>query len=298
MRMKLSGAAALAVLLAMPAVAQDTVAGPVATSAVGDPTVGAPVDAGVLDGDFFIIGAGVALTPTYEGSDDYVATPFPAIAGRVGGIGIAPRAGGVALDLIADYDTPGNVQFQLGPVARLRFGRDGDTKDDVVELLEDQDLAVEVGANAGITFAQVLHPYDRLTVSSDIRWDVAGAHDGMVVTPGVSYLTPLSRGIFAALNVNAEWVDDSFAEYYYGVSAEQAAITGLPQYQADGGFKSAGVNLIAGFDLNGDITDGGLAVVGLASYNRLFGSAEDTPFTSIRGSADQWVGGIGLAYTF
>lgn len=297
MRTILSGAV-LAALLAAPAIAQDTA---VASGTVRADEYDMPadqIDAGVLDGDFFIIGAGVGLTPTYEGSDDYVATPFPAIAGRVGGIGIAPRAGGIALDLIADYDNGSNVQFQLGPVARLRFGRDGDTKDDVVELLEDQDLAVEVGANAGVTFAQVLHPYDRLTVSTDVRWDVAGAHDGMVVTPGVSYLTPLSRGIFAALNVNAEWVDDSFAEYYYGVTPGQATITGLPQYQADGGFKSAGVNLVAGFDLNGDITDGGLAVVGLASYNRLFGSAEDTPFTSIRGSANQWVGGIGLAYTF
>ncbi|WP_347302040.1 MipA/OmpV family protein [Croceibacterium sp. TMG7-5b_MA50] len=297
MRTILTGAATLAALLAMPAIAQD-VAAPGSVGTTGQGAVPEQIDAGVLDGDFLVIGAGVGYTPTYEGADDYTVTPFPAVAGRVGGIGIAPRAGGLALDLIADYDTAGNVQFQLGPVARLRFGRDGDTGDDVVNLLDDQDLAVEVGANAGITFAQVLHPYDRLTVSTDVRWDVAGAHDGMVVTPGVSYLTPLSRGIFAALNVNAEWVDDSFAEYYYGLDAQQAAITGLPRYDADGGFKSAGVNLIAGFDLNGDITDGGLSIVGLASYNRLFGSAEDTPFTSIRGSADQWVGGIGLAYTF
>lgn len=297
MRTILSGAALVA-LLAAPALAQDSTVTSGTVRATDYDMPRQQIDAGVLDGDFLVIGAGVGVVPTYEGSDDYTVTPFPAIAGRVGGIGIAPRAGGIALDLISDYDTPGNVQFQLGPVARLRFGRDGDVKDDIVERLEDQDLAVELGANAGVTFAQVLHPYDRLTISSDIRWDVAGAHDGMVVTPGVSYLTPLSRGIFAALNVNAEWVDDSFAEYYYGIDAGQAAITGLPQYDADGGFKSAGINLIAGFDLNGDITDGGLAVVGLASYNRLFGSAEDTPFTSIRGSANQWVGGIGLAYTF
>jgi len=298
MRSTLTGAAILAAMLAMPAAAQDAASGPVDTRVDGSAVVADNVDAGVLEGDFFIVGVGVGLVPTYEGSDDYVATPFPAFAGRVGGIGIAPRAGGLALDLIDDSDTTGNVRFQFGPAARLRFGRDGDVKDDVVERLEDQDLAVEVGLNGGVSFDQVLHPYDRVTFSTDVRWDVAGAHDGMVVAPGVSYLTPLSRGIFAAVNVNTEWVDDSFAEYYYGITPEQAAITGLPQYDADGGFKSAGVNLIAGFDLNGDITDGGLALVGLAGYNRLFGSAKDTPFTSARGSANQWVGGLGISYTF
>jgi outer membrane scaffolding protein for murein synthesis (MipA/OmpV family) len=290
--MILPGAAALAVMLAVPALAQD------AAPAAGPLPAPEQVDAGILDGDFFIVGAGVGLVPTYEGSDDTRVTPFPFFAGRVGGIGIAPRSAGLALDLIDDADAPGNVQFQAGPVARLRFGRRGNVKDDVVNRLEDQDLAVEVGANAGITFEQVLHPYDRVTVSSDITWDVAGAHDGMVISPGISYLTPLSRGIFTALNVNTEWVDDSFAEYNYGVSAEQAAITGLPQYEAEGGFKSAGVNLIAGFDLNGDITDGGLAVVAAVGYSRLFDAAKETPFTSIRGSADQWLVGAGLAYTF
>jgi len=282
--------AVLAAMLAQPALAQSAPTGTLPPAE--------EVDAGVLGGDFIIGIVGVALVPSYEGSDDYTVTPFPAIAGRIGGVGIAPRAGGLALDLIADANSASNVHFQFGPAVRARFGRTGDTKDDVVELLPDLDTAIEVGANAGITVDGVLHPYDMVSVSADVRWDVAGAHDGMVVTPGVSYVTPLSRGTIATLNVSGEYVDDSFAEYYYSVTPGMAAASGLPVFDAEGGFKSVTAALLLGFDLSGDVTDGGLSLVAAGGYTRLMGDAADTPFTSIRGSADQWFLGGGLAYTF
>ena len=251
----------------------------------------------VFSGDYLVVGVLGAVTPSYDGSDDYVVTAYPLVQGSFKGVGFSPSAGGLTLDFI--NDRPGSsVQFSFGPTARIRSNRDGRVKDDVVKLLPDLDTAIEVGPSVGVTFPGVLNPYDGLSFSANAKWDVAGAHEGMTIAPSVSYRTPLSRGTLAVLSVGAEYADDDFMDYYYTVTPEASAVTGLPVFQAEGGFRSVGANLLMGFDLNGNLEDGGLAVFAIAGYSRMLGDAKDTPFTSIRGSADQWTGGVGLAYTF
>ncbi|MBC7140289.1 MAG: MipA/OmpV family protein [Defluviimonas sp.] len=257
----------------------------------------APQAANVLEGDFLTIGAGAAVTPSYEGSDDYEVNPLPFVTGSLGGVGISPRGAGLALDFINDRNNA-KVTFAFGPTVRLRTNRDGNVEDEVMDLLPDLDTAVEVGPTAGIAVSGLLNPYDRLSFSGDVKWDVADAHGGMTIAPNLTYTTPLSRGILAAFNVGAEYADDDYMDYYFSVTPADAALTGLPVFEADGGFKSAGANLLLGIDFNGDLTDGGLAMFLVGGYSRLLGDAKDTPFTAIRGSADQWIGGAGLAYTF
>ena len=46
------------------------------------------------------------------------------------------------------------------------------------------------------------------------------------------------------------------------------------------------------------LKNGGLALVVIGGYSRVLGDAADTPFTSIRGSADQWFTAVGVGYTF
>ena len=97
-----------------------------------------------------------------------------------------------------------------------------------------------------------------------------------------------------SLSAGGSYVDDDYARYYYSVPAGGA----LPQFQAEGGWDRVGVNLLAGIDLNGNLADGGLALVVLGGYSRMLGDAKQTPFTSIRGDADQWMGALGIVYTF
>mgnify|MGYP006184008677 CR=1 FL=1 len=49
------------------------------------------------------IPAGVLALPSYEGSNDTAVLPAGAVAGRVGGIGINPRAAGLALDQVPTF---------------------------------------------------------------------------------------------------------------------------------------------------------------------------------------------------
>ncbi|MFT3968119.1 MAG: MipA/OmpV family protein [Sphingobium sp.] len=251
----------------------------------------------IFDGDFLTVGVAGAITPSYEGSDDYIVTPAPAVAGRIAGIGITPRVGGLALDFINDPDDA-KVKMQLGPVVRLRLDRTRQIKDEVVARLGKLDTAVEVGANAGFSISGITNPYDSLTFSVDMRWDVAGAHRGEVIAPNATFQTPLSKASYAVLNISAEHVDDNYADYYFSVTPAGSAASGLRPYQAQGGWKNISAGLIGALDLDGDLTNGGWAIFAAGNYSRVLGNFERSPIVADRGSANQWTGAIGIGYTF
>lgn len=259
---------------------------------------GAP-DASNMDADRLTVGVGAVYMPSYRGSDDYSVSPVPVVLGQIGGIGVNPRAGGVALDFIPDNRDSG-IGFSLGPVATYSANRARGIRDDVVRASGKLDEAIELGVTAGVTGYKLLNPYDSLTLSADVRWDVAGAYKGMVWTPSLTYLTPVSRGAIVSLNVSARHADDDFAQYYYSVTPEQSVRTGgiLPVYDADSGFDSVNFGLLGAVDLDGNLLNGGFQIIGIAAYSKMLNDAKDTPFTSLRGDADQWIGGLGLAYTF
>jgi outer membrane scaffolding protein for murein synthesis (MipA/OmpV family) len=272
-----------AALAASPALAQD-----------GPPAGGPPET--VYDDTWLSLGIGVGYSPSYDGSDDYAAFPAPIVQGRVAGIGIQPRPAGLALDLVPD--ARGSVGFSLGPVMRVRSNRAKQIKDPVVKAAGKLDTAIEAGVNAGISIPGLLNPYDSLSFGADTMWDIAGAHKGMTISPSVTYFTPLSRGMAASLSLSAEHGDGDFMRYYYSVTPAQSAASGLPIFTADSGWTRAGATLLTAFDFDGDLANGGLSAVLIGGYSRIMGDAKRTPYTSIRGSADQWFGAVGIGYTF
>lgn len=253
-----------------------------------------------FSGDFLIAGAGVAVMPSYEGSDELVVQPAGAIAGRIGGVGINARAFGLALDLIDDSRRSGGVGFTLGPVLRYRTNRSGRVVDDVVAKLGKLKGVVEAGVVAGIDVKKVLNPYDSLNFSVDLRWDVSGRGSGLIVAPGISYLTPLSKGIAVGGALSANFIDSRYANYNFGITPAGSLATGgvLPTYTARGGLKDVGVGAFTAFDLNGNFLDGGPALGLGAMYSRLMGSAAESPVTSIRGRRSQLIFGAAASYTF
>lgn len=285
----------LAAVLAVPASAQDRPSGPPPGPAEGGPPPGVAEDS-VFEGDFLTIGLGAGLSASYSGSDDYVIFPLPVITGSVGGVDINPRPAGFALDFVPDQRN--KTSFDLGVALRVRSDRVDQVEDAVVKLLPDLDRAIEVGPTAGVSFPGVLNRFDNLTFQIDALWDLAGAHDGMTVSPSITYFTPLNRGTVASFTLSTTIVDDDFADYYYTVSAADALTTGLPTFQADGGIQSVGANVFMAFDLDGNALNGGWSLVAIGGYSRLLGDAKNTPFTSIRGSANQFLIGGGVGYTF
>ena len=256
-----------------------------------DPSLPDPND----QSDTFTIGAGAAFVPDYEGSDDYRLIPAAAIRARIGGISVFTRATYLYADFIPRGS--GKVEFDAGPIVGLRFNRTGKIKDDVVDRLPELNKAIEVGGFVGLTAHGLTNPYDALSVRLDVVKDVGKAHKSTVISPTIDFGTPLSRTFYVGASLSADWVGDGYADYYYSITPANSLISTLPTYDAEGGLKSWKLGLLANHALTGDLLHG-LSLFASGSYGRLVGDFKRSPIVDDRGSATQWFGALGLAYTF
>jgi MipA family protein len=271
---------ASALFVATPAFAQDA-----------PPPLPDPLDRS----DTLTIGAGAAFLPDYEGSDDYEITPAAAIRGRVGGMSFFSRATWLYLDVIPRGE--GQIDFDVGPIVGARMNRTSKVKDNFVDDLPERNTAIEVGGFAGVTFHGLTNPYDALSFRLDVVKDMGNAHESTVFTPNIDFGTPLSRTTYVGASLSADFAGGGYADYYYSITPADAIASGLPVYDADGGFKSWKLGLLVAQSLSGDLTKGfGLFFTG--SYSHLAGDYKDSPIVDDRGSASQWLGAVGVGYTF
>ncbi|MES2337681.1 MAG: MipA/OmpV family protein [Pseudomonadota bacterium] len=272
--------------LATPAVAQDT--------AVTDSSAPASdVGSGLT------IGLGGAYLPDYEGSDDYRLVPGPVAIGSVSGFSFTLAGNRLSVDMIPNKSGP-TWDIQAGPIGVLNLNRTSRKSIDNVRVkaLDELDMGIEAGGFVGIgKTGLITSDFDKLSVSISYRKDVAGASKGSVWQPSINYLTPLSRKAAIALFASAERVSDRYARYYFSVSPSDSLLSGLPAYSAEGGTKSYTLGALATVALTGDLLHGAKLVAG-GTYKRLQGNIADSPIVSIAGDRTQWLGAIGLAYTF
>ncbi len=245
--------------------------------------------------DTVTIGAGAAIVPDYEGSNDYRIIPAAAIRGRISGISFFTRATYLYVDVVTRG--AGQLEFDLGPIAGARLNRTRKIKDDLVDLLPERDTAFELGGFAGFTYHGLTNPYDALSFRVDVVKDVAGAHESTLVTPTIDFGTPLSRTFYVGLSASADWAGGDSADFYFSISPADSLASGLPVFDADGGLKHWRLGILANQSITGDLTHG-WSIFGLGSYTRLTGDFKDSPIVDLRGSSSQWVGAIGAAYTF
>lgn len=278
--------AAVALFTATPALAQSTEAAPPSPDALPDPADRS---------NQFTILAGAALIPDYAGSNDYRLRPAAIVRGRVGGIGFATKGTALEVNLIPS----GREKFQVsaGPIVGVGLNRVGRPKDPFVRLLPKRKVAVEVGGFVGLSRKGLTNPYDSLGGRVAVTHDVASAHRSTVISPGIDFSTPLSRSTFVGLSAGIDIVSDRYARYYYGVTPGEAALSGLPAFSPRGGIKDWKVNLLAIQSLSGNLLKG-FALGGTLGYSRLQGDFKRSPIVAQRGTAGQWLGALGLAYSF
>ena len=214
--------------------------------------------------------AGVAVSPSYLGSDDY--TVGPDLAAR--------------LDYIR---FPGGFEFGSGRAVGFRtgFGLRGSVRylgerkgEDQIEGLDDIPWSFEAGLGVG-------YEQRNYRVFTDVRYGFVGhnAWVGEVGADGIAY--PMD-GLTLTLGPRLSFGDDKFAETYFGVDASEAANSGLDEYHASGGLLGAGVELGARYRFNDR-----WGVEGAASWNRLVNDAADLPITAT-GSPDQYRFRVGI----
>jgi MipA family protein len=272
--------------LSSPALAQS---GP-----AGGATLPTPED--IAKKDSFTVGVGAAVIPDYEGSDDYRIIPAGAVRGKVSGISFSTRGSYLFVNVVPQS---GKFGFDAGPIIGARFDNRRHTDDPVVKMMLKRKTAIEVGGFAGVSFRGLTNPYDSLSLHLDVLHDIGSAHKSTVFSPNVDFSTPLSRTTYASASVGADIVSNKFADYYFGVLPADRLATGnqLPLYNPDGGLKNWKASLLLNQSITGDLLHG-FSIFGVGQYSRLVGDFKRSPIVAQRGSANQWIGALGAAYTW
>jgi outer membrane scaffolding protein for murein synthesis (MipA/OmpV family) len=272
---------------------------------------GAPAaaqDRGVLNwtpGNFALtegrFGLGVGYGPDYLGSDDYRAIPLPNFAFTLGTLEIQNNLLGVEINVRPGFPAPrtGRATVAYGPILRYDFGRnDIDTVDDpVVALTEPVDATPQVGGFIEATIPLGGGGEGRggapalLTSRLSVLY-ATSSYNGTVAQASVGVVRPMGSWTLGG-GVAATVADGNYTGAYFGVSAADAAATGLPAYSAGGGLLDVGVSLFASYRISES-----WSVDGLAGYTVLLGDAADSPLVEDRGQAGQAFAGLGLTWRF
>ena len=228
----------------------------------------------------YSIGGGIGVRPDYEGSSDYVLVPLPA--------GTARFSNGMYIQLLG-LNLRANVlpsdTWRLGPVYNYRAERDNVENNQVDRMQEISD-ANELGIFGGFE-------WNNWFVFLDILEDTGNAYDGWYATLKGGYNWAISNEWMLSMGGHATYANDDYMQTYFGVSAGDAARSGLDRYNADGGMKDYGIDLGLTWNFASS-----WSLRGLASISQLVGDASDDSPVVNEGSETQLLGGVMVLFKF
>lgn len=230
-----------------------------------------------------MVGGGAIYAPDFEGSKDYEILPFPFISLDYKDI-VYIRGPEVGVNLLRVRPTD-DVKLSVGPFARYRRDRP-EKRNDALTGLGKVGTAIEVGGLARVGVGPAW-------VEVSMAKDVADGHKGLVGVASGGADFDLSDKLGLSASVSTTWADDDYMQRYFGVTPVQATRSGLPAFTAEKGIKDVGANLSLRYRLSDR-----WMVSATGGYTRLMNDAKDAPLVRLRGSADQWQGGLFLAYRF
>lgn len=234
------------------------------------------------------VGIGIGALPDYMGSNDYRIGAMPMVRYELGDHR--------NVELIGNYASMNllrNEHIRFGPAVRYRFGRDDDVDDPVVSQMPKIDDTLEAGLTLSSNWVLNNDSRNRVSIGIDGLWDVGGTSDGFNGSVYGRYWMPASESIDIGLGGAVRYGDSSFNDTYFGVTPAGSAASGLPGYTADSGLNSFDITPMAVMHLSSSWHLG----AGLR-YSRLVGDAADSPLVKDRGDENQFVGGIGLVYSW
>lgn len=241
-------------------------------------SAGAEPDIG-LAGSSLIVGLGVAggFAPTYEGSKRYEFVPAPAVS-------LSWNDTLVIDNTTARLTVIRTPWLQAGPLAAWRPGRQQDD-DHRLRGLGDVDDAFDLGAYARIGFGG-------WSASVSARQDVIDS-GGALVGFDTGYELPLSESFSLSVGADATWASDDAMSANFGVTRRQARRSRYDEFDAEAGFKNAGLSLGASYALSER-----WSLRAVTGYERLLGDAARSPIVKQGGTADQAYGFISVTYRF
>jgi MipA family protein len=228
------------------------------------------------------VGGDARAVPLYVGSSNWGALPLPYVGWRRPG---SPEAFHSARDAtgIALFD---NDVIAFGAVGALIFPR-----------RESYSSALGGLGNLGFTY-QVGGYVDYWAVpwlrARAEALEGFGAADGVTANFSVDAVIPLSASVTLSGGPRARVVSAGAESPYFSVTPTQSIASGLPVYNAGGGFQAVGAGGLLKYRYNPS-----WATYGFVEYDKLVGATASSPIvTEPGGSPNQWKLGVGLTYSF
>jgi len=255
----LAGASALALVLASPAFADDATSG----------------------GWTITLKANGGISPAWEGSKDLSPYLLP---------GLSVRRAGSPVSFAAPDDSPGFALFdenwmRAGVVGKLK-GRRSSGDHPELRGMHDIDWTIEAGL-----FAE-FWPMEKLRTRIEARHGFLG-HRGNLVDLSMDWVE--RRGPWTvSVGPRLSLADTRHMDKLFGVNAYESLMSGrIPAYRAEGGAKSFGLAGAVSYEWSRQWT-----TTVYARYNRLVGSASESPIVATLGSRNQFTLGAIVAYSF
>lgn len=234
-----------------------------------------------------IIGMGAGTMPDYSGSNDYT-------------YGIAPffrytlKGQERYVQLLANeltFNVLDNDMFRFGPLLSYKFGRSDSLDDTVVKRMKKIDDTIEAGAFADVVWSLSSDERQRFIVGAKLYQDMGNVSQGFRTNISARYWHPVAKPV--DLNVSAGFLygNDKYSNTYYGVNADNVGTSGLSFFNAGGGVNE----YYAVVGANAYLSKNWLVGVGVRG-SVLAGDPAKSPIVDPRGSATQWIGGVGLGY--
>jgi outer membrane protein len=251
-----------------------------------------PVDVQVVDTDDpgqginFILGAGPAATPDYEGSEDYEAVPFWTL--RAGNL-YHPETYVQVIGARLFSNFLPDDHWRLGIAGQFIRERN-DVENNQVDELKSVDPSVMLGLIGGYDFLAGLGADLMLEVEG--RQDVAN-DNGFLGTIRGRYGRRLTERWRIDTLVGTTWASEDYMSSYFSIDAGDAARSGLDQFSADEGFKEVAFGGSLSYRF---LERWSASVTGL--YTRLIEDAEESPVVDDVGDENQLFGGFLINYRF
>ena len=214
-----------------------------------------PSDTPDGSGDHIVVGVGGLYAPAYQGADDYRFQPLPMVDVKQGRFFINLQDGIGANLFDSEHVTVG---VGLTPVGgyRAKDAPDGIGK-----------LSLGLGGRGFVKLRQ--GGFEATFGATKV---ITGNTEGVIADASLAYRVAASDRLMLIPSIGTTWADRKHNNRYFGVTAQQSAASGLPQYRAGSGLVDAKAELAVVYRLTDRI--GVMAVGGVSS---LLGDAKDSP---------------------
>lgn len=170
-------------------------------------------------------GPGIVAFPRYPGARAESIWPVPAADFRYGEHLFFDTRNGLGLTWLNEPN------LRMGASVWFRGGRHHDDGATVAAL-----EGIKTAAKAQVFASSVCGHF---ALDTTIARDLGGS-DGLTVDVMASLRFTVTARLYASVGVNASAANRQFMQTWFGITPEQSAVSGLPQYSTGGGMKSLG----------------------------------------------------------